>query len=172
MKPVDLKPGPDFKPGPSLKSFEVSFVRCGSALDPTDGLKAALGRFQFMIVVGGQVDDDLLLNGLRVTITKIGVFVADIFDFEDSTMDVAVGKAAGYGGSQPLGIWNACRNTVKSEHTVGIDEASGDHAYTNKDFRDFRHRTGKGHDFWILSDIRVTEFDPRNASSSSFVIPR
>jgi hypothetical protein len=166
MKPIDLKPGLN------QKSFEVSYVQCGGALDPPDGLKAALGVFSLMIVVGGQVDNDQEVNGLRVTITKVGVFVADKFDFEDSLVDKIRGTAAAYGTSQPLGVWNACRNTVKNELDVATNEASGDHAYTNRDFRDFRDRTGRGRDLWVLSDVKVTTFDPRNASSSSFVIPR
>jgi hypothetical protein len=61
------------------------------------------------------------------------VFVADVFDFEDSPVDAAVGRGAGYGPRQPLGVWNACRNSVKSELAFGVDAAAGDHAYTNRD---------------------------------------
>jgi hypothetical protein len=140
-KPVEqLDPGPE-----PVQSFDIQTVEVGSILDPLDGLTAALGRFTLKLVVAGHVDPEAGTGRWRVTLTDVGVHVEDRFDFE---------------GSQVLGCWNICTNEIGRVTCGGI-------TYTNADFRDFRMKSSKGGDIWVLSDVKTTSLQP----PASFLLP-
>jgi hypothetical protein len=61
-------------------------------LPPLDGLTAALGKFEFFLVVAGEVEPAAVPPGHRVTIRKAGVFMQDDYDFGQLF--------------QPLGNWD------------------------------------------------------------------
>jgi hypothetical protein len=133
-RPVEqLDPGPE-----PVQSFDVTTVAVGSLADPLDALTAALGRFAFKVVVAGHVDKDPATGQMRVTLTDVGVHVEDRFDFE---------------GWQLLGCWNVCTNEIGRVTCGGV-------LYENRDFRDWRAKTGRGGDIWVLSDVRSVKLDP------------
>ena len=140
------KPVEELDPGPSVASYTIQTIPVGSLTDPIDSLTASLGRFVFKVVVAGHVDPDPTSGRRRVTITEVGVHVEDRYDFE---------------GLQPLGCWNICTNEV------GRVACGGGSFYTNADFRDFRQKTGKGGDIWVLSDVKGKKLDP----PESFLLP-
>jgi len=119
--------------------FDIQFRPVGGMLDPQDGLKAALGRFTFRMVVGGSVwRNPVTSRNEKVLITDVGVHVRDSFDFE---------------GFQPLGCWNICTNDV------GIICSSGGEFVYNSSFREWRKLHGKGGDFKVLSDVESKTLD-------------
>jgi Family of unknown function (DUF6402) len=73
---------------------------------------------------------------LKVTITQVGVYVSDSYDFADH---------------QALGCWNVCTNVVEKGFIC-----PGSASVNNGDFRDWRAANGKGGDFTILSDVVST----------------
>jgi hypothetical protein len=97
-------------------------------------LIAGLGAFTFRVVVAGSVTP-VRPAGHEVTITKVGVFVRDSFDFE---------------GFQFLGFWNDSNNTVS-----GTNPLSGT-AVFNSTLRDYRDTHHMGGDFMVFSDLKVT----------------
>jgi hypothetical protein len=104
---------------------------------PND-LVAALGAFTFRVVVAGSVTP-VLPGGHEVTITKVGVYVRDSFDFE---------------GFQFLGFWDDATNTVSA-----INPLAGT-AVFNSSFREHRDKYHLGGDFLVFSDLKVTTLDP------------
>ena len=110
----------------------TQFVVVGSVLDDFDDLYAALGRFTFRIVVHGGV---VLVGKERyVSVSKIGVYVRDSYDFV---------------GNQALGYWD------KETNYVGTNPFKGS-LITNAAFRN----TKKGADFIVYSDVRTTNITP------------
>jgi len=105
-----------------------------------DGLSAALGKFPLRVVVGGNVQMesgmDMAPDRFKVNITDVGVYIRDSFDFE---------------GSQPLGCWNVCTGEV------GKANCGGGEYVSNKDFRDWRDKNGKGGDFLVYSDVKAQQ---------------
>ena len=123
--------------------YYVTYKTAGS-LDPIDALFASLGKFTYRVVVGGTVGKELGKNGAtdrkRATITEVGVYVSDSYDFE---------------GHQLLGCWNVCTNAVEKGGLICLGSA----AVTNGDFREWREKSGKGGDFTILSDLKAKSLD-------------
>jgi len=127
----------------AIKASYINRMDCGSQMDPLDGLKAALGRWNFYIHVEGTVEEDEEQNAIqaffrgkyKATITRVGVHVRDSFDFD---------------GFQPLGCWNIKKKTVDYLMCDG-----GERVY-NADFRKWREENNKGGDFLIYSDLLVT----------------
>jgi hypothetical protein len=101
-------------------------------------LIAALGAFTFRIVIDGSVIP-VLSGGREVTVTKVGVFVRDSFDFE---------------GFQFLGFWNDSTNSVSA-----INPLAGTPVF-NSTLRDYRDRYHMGGDFMVFSDVKVTTLSP------------
>jgi len=101
-------------------------------------LIAALGAFTFRVVVAGSVTPTLP-RGYEVTITKVGVFVRDSFDFE---------------GFQFLGFWNDSNNTVSAANPL-----AGTPVF-NSTFQDYRNTHRMGGDFLTFSDLKVTTLSP------------
>jgi len=104
-----------------------------------DELTGALGAFQFVIVPQGTATKTP--NGVAVTITKVGVYVRDSFDFN---------------GDQSLGYW-------KAPDRVSLFELSGYTLVENTSYRSYRDETGIGGDFWVYSDIKWKTLDQPDA---------
>lgn len=116
--------------GASDNSNNASGVVAGGLND----LIAAIGAFTFRIVVVGSTTP-VLPKGRQVTITKVGVFVRDSYDFD---------------GFQFLGFWNDTNNSVST-----LNPFSGTGVY-NSTFRDYRTKTKMGGDFLVFSDVKWT----------------
>lgn len=104
-------------------------------LSDLDDMSAALGNFAFRVVVSGSVAAASGGSGYQVTITEVGVYIRDSFDFN---------------GDQFLGYWDDSDNAVSM-----MNPLSGT-AVSNSDFRDWRLRNGRGGDFLVFSDIKRT----------------
>lgn len=105
-----------------------------------DDMSAALGNFAFRVVVaGGVTAAGSGRSEYQVTITEVGVYIRDSFDFN---------------GEQFLGYWDDSDNSVSM-----INPLSGT-GVSNSDFRDWRSKNGKGGDFLVFSDIKRTTLNP------------
>ncbi|MBI4584791.1 MAG: hypothetical protein HY717_12315 [Planctomycetes bacterium] len=134
-QPVELQ-DPDY-----INQRIVSF-----GLSDLDDMSAALGNFAFRVVVAGSVAAVSGGRGFAVTISEIGVYIRDSFDFN---------------GSQFLGFWDDSTNSVSM-----VNPLSGT-AVSNDDFRAWRRSTSRGGDFLVFSDMKRTSRSP--ADSFSFV---
>lgn len=101
-------------------------------------LIAALGAFTFRIVVAGLVTA-VLPQGHEVTITKVGVYIRDSFDFE---------------GFQFLGFWDDSDNTVSA-----VNPFTGTSVF-NSSFRDYRDNHHMGGDFMVFTQVKTTDLKP------------
>lgn len=97
-----------------------------------DDMSAALGNFVFRVVIAGEVAPIAKSTRHRVTITEIGVYIRDSYDFN---------------GSQFLGFWDDKDNTVSM-----VNPLSGS-SVSNEDFCNWRTKTGNGGDFLVFSDV-------------------
>jgi len=114
-----------------------------------DELTAALGRFNMYVIPNGSATRSG--KKTRVTISRIGVFVRDSFDFE---------------GEQDLGGWG--RPDIIKPPTPpplgGIGpvkyvpvEPGIEFHISNASYREYRQKTGRGGDFLIYSDVKTRE---------------
>jgi Family of unknown function (DUF6402) len=110
-----------------IAAYETDFF-----MPVVDDMAAALGRFNFRVVVAGTVMP--AKAGYEVTVEEIGVYIADSYDFE---------------GEQFLGYWDM----GTSSGTPGVKLTESVH---NSDFRDWRAKTGRGGDFLVYSDLYRT----------------
>jgi hypothetical protein len=86
------------------------------------------------------------------TATHIGVYVRDTYDF--------------IGDSEPLGVWNKqrCMSALESVAYALSVITPGDSSYRdqdfeaifNRDFNQWRLKSGKGGDFVVYSDVQWT----------------
>jgi hypothetical protein len=105
-----------------------------------DDLFCALGNFTLQLAIYGYVEPVLSTKGThKVTIEKVGVYVADQFDF---------------GGPQFLGFWDD-DPPYASANFLGPGKA-----VDNGSYRDWRDAHGKGGDFLVFSDVLWTDVDP------------
>lgn len=111
----------------------VQYRAVGSYLsDEYDDMLAALGRFVFRAAVGGRV---LPWNGgHRIMIDEVAVYIRDSYDFN---------------GEQSLGVWS------DDDFIGGWSVVSG-YSVSNKSFRDWRAANGRGGDYLVFSDARIT----------------
>lgn len=100
-----------------------------------DDMSAALGNFAFRVLVSGSVTAASRVSGYQITITEVGVYIRDSYDFN---------------GDQFLGYWDDSDNSVSM-----INPLSGT-GVSNSDFRAWRSRNGRGGDFLVFSDIKRT----------------
>lgn len=107
--------------------------------DSLDGLAAALANFNFHVQVGGMVEPVAGSTKHRITITEVGIYVRDQYDFD---------------GSQPLGYWDVKNKKVYKVPMFGAEEV------TNADFRAWRTANHAGGDFLVFSDVKVTTVQP------------
>ncbi len=112
---------------------------------PLDDLYAGAGNFTFYLIPFGTITR--LNNGnSTVRLNRIGVYIGDKFDFNDTGMT-----------SQFLGYWNAEKKTVLKDF---ITLPSGYHRVSNSDFRDWRKLHNRGGDYYMYSDIRFIDIEP------------
>jgi hypothetical protein len=121
------------KPGPTLDADYIQHGVVGGLLDPLDDMYAALGKSVFRIAVQGTA---FPLKGGRhqITIQSVGIYLWDSYDFN---------------GEQELGFWDF------KTGDVGRTPASGT-LVTNADFRAWRTANGRGGDYYVYSDVKIT----------------
>lgn len=115
--------------GLNLYTFCMNSSLC--MFDPLDDMLAALGRFNLRMAVSGYVKEKCAF------IASVGVYVRDSYDFV---------------GDQSLGYWNSQTNYAGKNFLRG-DKVS------NASFREYTAKTGKGADFLVYSDIKVTRLE-------------
>lgn len=143
------------KSGPALHADHVQYAfytdyRDFSQPSTWDDLLAALGNFAFYFVVGGSVEPENRhnLGSYRVTITRIGVYIRDDFDFE---------------GDQFLGIWALPDYAGVDACPAPLPPVLGCYT-TNETFRQWRDEFKKGGDYHVYSDLKIIR------TNDSFVI--
>ena len=99
-----------------------------------DDMSAALGKFTFRVLVSGWLTAGGA-SGYQVAISEVGIYIRDSYDFQ---------------GEQDLGYWDDADNAVSM-----VNPLSGT-GVSNKDFRDWRSKNGRGGDFIVFSDIKRT----------------
>jgi hypothetical protein len=123
-----------------------------------DDMTAALGAFVLRVVVAGTVAPQRAVGGAApsafdVEISEVGVYVRDSFDFE---------------GDQYLGCWSDNPDgflpLMPPEPGMGMGFAPFRppvfSPVGNRDFREWRRRTGRGGDFLVFSDLKRLPLSP------------
>jgi hypothetical protein len=123
------------RPVPHLDSDYVNFRVVSFGLFNLDDMAAALGNFAFRVVVAGCVAPVPKTSKFQVTISEVGVYIRDSYDFN---------------GSQFLGFWDDKKNTVSMANPLAGT------AVSNDDFRTWRAANSKGVDFLVYSDLLRT----------------
>lgn len=119
-----------------------------------DDLFAALANFVFRMAARGTIKRETKLT-YKITITEVGIYVHDSFDF----IDEGIGKVF----SQRLGNWSAKEMDVNSNI---IFKGSSYYAVDNASYRLYSRDTRKGSDFFVYSDVKTTTV---NDSFSAFI---
>jgi hypothetical protein len=153
--------GTGMSPGQHLESEYINHKSLGGSdydYYSLDDLTGALGAFSFFVLPRGRAvsaGDE----GIEVTITSVGVYVRDSFDFN---------------GSQELGHWQLPHHVHAPIGGYllprGSDEIRNPNAkfrVTNEDYRRYRDKTGMGGDFIIYSDIKETVLK----APAKFIVP-
>ncbi len=109
-----------------------------------DGLTAAIANFNYHIAIKGEAK--YTPNGIEVTVEEVGIYARDSYDFIND--DTYYWSCFCY--DQPLGDWDD-----------GVGKISND------TFNNWRTANGKGGDFLVYSDIKVTRLNPPDV----FVVP-
>lgn len=131
-------------PPDSVHDWHVNFRKVDQTnVMSIDDMDAALANFAFYVVIGGSVAPDSGRH--RVTIQTVGVYALDSYDFN---------------GSQDLGYWNDSTNQASTWNPVVGDPV------TNATFRSWRSTHGRGGDFRVFSDSKVT----RLAVADTFLV--
>lgn len=126
---------------PQADADSVNYRRVGNyayqyySYQGLNDLTAALGNFALYMVIAGTVEGTENMQRYKVTISEVGAYIKDSYDFE---------------GDQFLGYWDAEDNSVGT-----LNAFAGDHV-DNKSFRDWRAANGRGGDFLVFSDIKWT----------------
>jgi len=120
-----------------------------------DDMTAALGRFNFRVVVAGTVASVPQLPGAtplagswNVEVEEIGVYVRDSFDFE---------------GNQYLGCWSDDDFIPLMPPSYGEGYAPSEPVCSpvgNRQFREWRSQHGRGGDFLVYSDMKRVSLSP------------
>lgn len=127
------------------KHIQSKTVDAGSS---GNKLVAALARFNFHLLAQGEVEI-LDSRRIRVTITGVGVYVRDSYDFTDDPNDWF---------SQPLGCWDFQK--MKYHGRVNIWGSFTILCVSNNSFRTWRTKNKRGGDFRIFTDIRHIDVKP------------
>lgn len=141
---------------------QVNYAVVGAVSDPLDDFYGAVGRGELKVAVFGRVEKKA--DGLRLTVNKLGIYLRDTYDFN---------------GDQWLGLWSengvdkgrlaeAWGMYLGSSPPIPIDprsngDTNAEFAVTNKEFRAYRAKYGRGGDFINVSDVRMTTL-PQPAS--------
>ena len=116
------------RPASQVEDDYINTRQVGSVFDSPDDMMAALGKFNLRMAVSGYV------KGRCAFVTSVGVFVRDSYDFK---------------GDQSLGYWNS-RTNYAGKNMFRGDKVS------NANFKEYAKKTGKGADFLVYSDIKIT----------------
>jgi hypothetical protein len=120
---------------PEIDEDYIQYRRVGSVFwDPTDDLFAALGRLTLRMAIKGFVTP-MPKGSHAIHIEEVGVYVRDSYDFN---------------GLQHLGYWDIDKNYGGRNFFKGTK-------VKNADFREWRNRQGKGGDYIVYSDLKVTQ---------------
>lgn len=133
---------------PRTHRDHVQFVSVGGgtwdmATSAIDHLTAALARFNFHVIALGTIDAADKPNRFTFTVSELGVYVRDSYDFNDAA-----------GEDQDLGRWDP------DDDSVGRTFMSGGTAVHNSDFRKWRDQNNRGGDYLIYSDVKYTTLKP------------
>jgi hypothetical protein len=120
--------------GEDLHRQQINYIL--SDTTELDDLGASLARFHFYVIGSGEAANTL--DGFAVTMSRVGVYARDVFEFNDSQM---------------LGYW-ALPDQVSKEPFFGCTPVGND------DYRAYRDKTKMGGDFDIFSDVKVTPLNP------------
>ena len=122
---------PDFSSGAQkLDAYHLTHKKVGMSLP--DDMGAALGSFALYLLLAGK---QCAANCF--CIYQIGIYAKDQYHFND--------------GDQYLGHWD-------TEKGFSGSRLFGERI-TNKNFRDYKKKTGLGSDFTVYSDIKVTTLE-------------
>lgn len=121
------------RPVETLDADYINFRAVTSAQLSLDDMTAALGSFVFRVIVAGTVAARRP-SGHQVTITDVGVYVRDSYDFNDQ---------------QFLGFWDDSGSVSAANPTSGT-------SVWNSTFQQWRSRHGRGGDFLVFSDLKRT----------------
>ncbi|MFA6289652.1 MAG: DUF6402 family protein [Opitutaceae bacterium] len=80
-----------------LDSESIQYKSVGSMTDPVDDMYAALGKFNFRVLVEGKICGDN-----SITLRKIGVYIKDSYDFKGDQFLGFWNKSTNYGGKNPF----------------------------------------------------------------------
>ena len=128
-------------------------LRSVPRLTQADGLMAALAGFTLRALAAGKAEN--LGDGRwRVTVTRVAVFVHDIFNFAEDDS---------YFGND-LGLWS-CVHLHGGVNSVQAEVEDDYHRLKNEHFRKFRTQFGYGYDFLVLSKPHTVE----NYKETSYV---
>jgi hypothetical protein len=149
---------------PEIDRDYVNFRTVGSVWDSLDDMFAALGKFTFRVAVAGYTDPIIpppppskdggakpdagpppAPKEWNVVIEQAGIYCVDSYDFN---------------GDQSLGYWNF------EKGDVGKTPMSGDEV-TNRHYRDWRQRTGRGGDFMVFSTLETQALLPPDSFRTS-----
>ncbi len=139
----------------SYNLLEKDYINSRAVKSPTkylNGLTAALGNFQYRVLVKGYVeltktkDQDSSIGGIyklrnffyKVQITEIGVYIRDSYDFD---------------GRQHLGCWDK-KNNEAYRGCLNVFSSNLNNL-SNGDFRWYRKKTNRGGDFLIYSPVKT-----------------
>ncbi|MET3930721.1 hypothetical protein ABIE51_002608 [Lysobacter sp. OAE881] len=129
------------------KTCQINVADLGERTDTLDEIYGALGLANLKVGVVGTALNE---RGKRLfKVDYLGFYILDTYDFN---------------GPQYLGTWTDKRVLTKAETIAAgtyaarrIYEARDDSPLgliTNGDFRDYRAKTGRGGDFFVVSDIQ------------------
>lgn len=111
-----------------------------------DGLQASLAGCSIRSLAKGRVIEDS--NGLHVIVEEIGLFIFDIFQFEEAEYFSFI--------VDNLGFWS--KENLDFQFIGGVSYYNLD----NSDFNSFRERFKRGQDFFVISDVyKITLFSER-----------
>jgi len=148
-----------------VPKFEEEYINSRQVKAETvlDDMTAALGDFQFRVVVAGSVsyipeqDSILPVAEYLVTISEIGIYIVDSYDFNNRFLN------------EYLGYW--CYNKETDYYSVDlVPKFSSPHLpyitinncaeVYNSSFQKWRSENGRGGDFLVFSDLYKPKFKP------------
>ncbi len=137
----------------SLQDADYINQRAAGGYTDVDDMTAALGNFNLRVVVAGTVRPASAAGtagqtGYQVEIAEVGIYVRDSFDFE---------------GNQYLGCWSDDPDGFSPIMPPEPEFSFSPPMFSpvgNRDFREWRDRTGRGGDFLVFSDMKRLTLNP------------
>jgi hypothetical protein len=123
----------------------IGSTSIGSALGDLDDLGASLGLYRYSKYVKGNITK-INSNLAEFNISEVAFRFSDTFTFDDTS---GIGTTI-QGGSQLLGSWIDNVYDIKTAEDNWI-EYDGLIQLSNKNYRDFKNKTGKGNNYLIYT---------------------